>query len=383
MKNRNASRFLIMICCALFSGTFLFAQNKLKTKYNNSSIQAGIEVGSKGVKLSILEIGKNAKTSGAFNILKDTSVNTDFISFSQPTFQATLNGLYGLYITATKEYKIPSDRVFTVVSSGVKVQAEKESKSLFVSRLIDSFKLKINDDQRKVEVVDVIQEAKLSHLGIVPESKRYTTFLIDIGSGNTKGGYFPNGNTDYFKLFQLSWGTKSVANATEKKCEDDKSLANFNRQLTRVLQTAENTDIIYAVNESGSYPASDIIAFSGGIAWSVATLLHPELIDNSIVPVTFDEVTKFSQKLYTDTILYTDKWIIKNLMDKTLDNDAIANEVKRVHFVFDQRSLMSGTGLLLKIMRQFEGIYEKKQFFLVKNGQVGWISAYVDQNTVR
>ena len=383
MKNRNASRLLIMICCALFSGTFLFAQNKLKTKYNNSSIQAGIEVGSKGVKLSILEIGKNAKTSGAFNILKDTSVNTDFISFSQPTFQATLNGLYGLYITATKEYKIPSDRVFTVVSSGVKVQAEKESKSLFVSRLIDSFKLKINDDQRKVEVVDVIQEAKLSHLGIVPESKRYTTFLIDIGSGNTKGGYFPNGNTDYFKLFQLSWGTKSVANATEKKCEDDKSLANFNRQLTRVLQTAENTDIIYAVNESGSYPASDIIAFSGGIAWSVATLLHPELIDNSIVPVTFDEVTKFSQKLYTDTILYTDKWIIKNLMDKTLDNDAIANEVKRVHFVFDQRSLMSGTGLLLKIMRQFEGIYEKKQFFLVKNGQVGWISAYVDQNTVR
>jgi hypothetical protein len=383
MKNRNASRFLIMICCALFSGTFLFAQNKLKTKYNNSSIQAGIEVGSKGVKLSVLEIGKNAKTSGAFNILKDTSVNTDFISFSQPTFQATLNGLYGLYTTATKEYKIPSDRVFTVVSSGVKVQAEKESKSLFVSRLIDSFKLKINDDRRKVEVVDVIQEAKLSHLGIVPESKRYTTFLIDIGSGNTKGGYFPNGNTDYFKLFQLTWGTKSVANATEKKCEDDKSLANFNRQLNRVLQTAENTDIIYAVNESGSYPASDIIAFSGGIAWSVATLLHPELIDNSIVPVTFDEVTKFSQKLYTDTILYTDKWIIKNLMDKTLDNDAIANEVKRVHSVFDQRSLMSGTGLLLKIMRQFEGIYEKKQFFLVKNGQVGWISAYVDQNTVR
>src|SRR5204862_2219194 len=115
-------------------------------------------VGSKGVKLSVLEIGKNAKTSGAFNILKDTSVNTDFISFSQPTFQATLNGLYGLYTTATKEYKIPSDRIFTVVSSGVKVQAEKENKLLFVSRLIDSSKVKINDDQRKVEVVDVIQE---------------------------------------------------------------------------------------------------------------------------------------------------------------------------------------------------------------------------------
>src|SRR5436190_16446737 len=383
MKNKYTSRHLVLICCVLFSGTFLFGQNKLKTKYNNSSIQAGIEVGSKGVKLSVLEIGKNAKSSGAFNILKDTAVNTDFISFSQPTFQASLNAFYNLYMTATKDYKIPVSHVFTVVSSGVKVQAEKDGKTFWINNLIDSFKLRTKESQRRVEIVDVLQEARLSHLGIVPEAKRFTTFLIDIGSGNTKGGYFRNGDLNQFKLFQLSWGTKSTANATEKRCEDDKSLVNFNRQLLRVLQSAENSEIIYAVNESGSYPASDIIAVSGGIAWSVATLLHPELIDNSIVPVTFNEVTKFSEKLYSDSAAFFDKAIIKNLIDKSLDNVAIAKEIKRVHSVFDQRSLMAGTGLLLKIMRQFEGIYEKKEFFLVKNGQVGWISAYVDQNTIK
>jgi hypothetical protein len=67
-------------------------------------------------------------------------------------------------------------------------------------------------------------------------------------------------------------------------------------------------------------------------------------------------------------------------MDTNLDKEAIAKEIKRVHQVFDQKSLMSGTGLLLKVMRQFQSIYEGKQFYLVKNGQVGWISAYVDQN---
>jgi hypothetical protein len=368
---------LLFVCCCLF------AQSSLKLKYNNSTVQAGIEVGSKGVKLSVLEIGKNAKSSGAFNILKDSSVNTDFISFSQPSFQATLNGLYNLYMTATRDYKIPSSRVFTVVSSGVKVQAEKDGKTSWINNLIDSFKLRTKESQRQVEIVDVMQEARLSHLGIVPESKRFTTFLIDIGSGNTKGGYFRNSNLNQFKLFQLSWGTKSTANATDKRCEDDKSLINFNRQLFRVLQSAENSEIIYAVNESGSYPASDIIAISGGIAWSVATLLHPELIDNSIVPVTFNEVTKFSEKLYSDSAAFFDKAIIKTINDKSLDNVAIAKEIKRVHSVFDQRSLMAGTGLLLKIMRQFEGIYERKEFFLVKNGQVGWISAYVDQNTIK
>ena len=57
----------------------------------------------------------------------------------------------------------------------------------------------------------------------------------------------------------------------------------------------------------------------------------------------------------------------------------MSKEIKRVHGVFDQRSLMAGSRLLLKIMRQFESINEKKDFFLVKNGQVGWVSAYVDE----
>jgi hypothetical protein len=30
-------------------------------------------------------------------------------------------------------------------------------------------------------------------------------------------------------------------------------------------------------------------------------------------------------------------------------------------------------------MRQFVSAFETKQFYLIKNGQVGWVSAYVDQ----
>jgi hypothetical protein len=361
----------------------LNAQSSFKLKYNNSSVYGGIEVGSKGVKMSIIEIGKNAQSRGAFNILKDSSVNTDFISFSQPTFQATLAGMYGLYSTLVKQYKIQPKLVFTVVSSGVKMQAEKEEKTDWINHLIDSFKLRVKEPEREVTVIDVLQEARLSHLGIVPETRRYSTFLIDIGSGNSKGGYFPNGNTKNFKLFQLNWGTKSAANATEKRCGSDNGLSNFNKQLYRVLSEAENSEIIYAVNESGSYPKSDNVAFSGGIAWSVATLMFPELIDNSVVGVTFDQVVKFNERLYNNFSSVSDATLVKNIVDKSLDKDAIAKEINRVHQVFDQKSLMAGTGLLLKVMRQFQSIYEGKQFYLVKNGQVGWISAYVDQNVGR
>ena len=114
-----------ILCSILFlsMNATINAQYNFKLKYPNSSVYGGIEVGSKGVKMSVLEIGKNAQNTGAFNILKDTSVNTDFISFSDPTFNSTLNVLYDLYHFATTQYNIPAYRFFTLISIFVRVQA--------------------------------------------------------------------------------------------------------------------------------------------------------------------------------------------------------------------------------------------------------------------
>lgn len=379
MCNIHFKRQLSLVACLCLSISFLTAQTNLKLKYNNSTVYTGIEVGSKGVKMSMVELGKNAQSNGSFNILKDTSVNTDFISFNDPTFSSTLDALCALYAKAQTDYKIPEKRIFTAISSGVKMQAEKDEKTELVKKLIDSFRIRINDPSKQVVVIDVKQEAFLSHLGIVPESRRFSTFLIDIGSGNTKGGYFPNGNTKDFYLFQLNWGTKSASNTAEKRMEEDKSMVNYQKQLTRVLLQAENADIVYAVNASGAYPLSDYVAFSGGAAWAAANLMHPELVDNAVVPVTFDEVIKFYERLYTNFSAYSPENLARTGTDEA-EKAAILKAAKTVHGVFDQRSLMSGSGLLLKIMRQFASIYETKQFYLVKNGQVGWISAYVDQS---
>ncbi|HLG38179.1 MAG TPA: hypothetical protein VI461_00875, partial [Chitinophagaceae bacterium] len=95
---------LVLVVAAFLAPGFVFAQESLKLKYDNSVVYAGIEVGSKGVKMSLLELGKDSKTNGSFNILKDSSVNTDFISFTEPTFSATLTGLSNLYNTAVTKY---------------------------------------------------------------------------------------------------------------------------------------------------------------------------------------------------------------------------------------------------------------------------------------
>jgi hypothetical protein len=379
--NSNCKSCFSAVSTVLFCFTFVAAQINFKPKYSSSFVYAGIEIGSKGVKMSVVEIGKDAKNYGAFNIIKDTSVNTDFISFTQPTFQATLNSLSGLYFLATSDYKIPAKNIYTVVSSGVQIQAEKEGQVNSVNGLVSSFKLRINEPLRRVELIDVREESRLSHLGIIPEEKRYNTFLIDIGSGNTKGGYFPNGNTKDFKLFQITWGTKSVANAAEKRCDAyDKTLSNYNKQLARVLTGAENSEINYAINVSGAYNYNDNIAFCGGIPWAVATLLHPESIDKSVIKVNLDDVRKFGERVYTNYSSLNEVFLLKTIKVKEPDKPAIVKAITTVNKVFDQRSLMAGTALLVRLMRQFASVYESKEFYLIKNGQVGWVSAYVDQN---
>lgn len=358
-----------------------FTENVNTDKPVALSRYAGIEVGSKGVKMSVVELDKKTGESGEFKVLQDTSINTDFISFTQPTYQATLAALNKLYEVAVKQNKIPVANVFTAISSGVNVQAKKEDKVNWIDQLITTFKANNNEPDRKVSIIDVSEEARLSHLGIVPETRRYNTFLIDIGSGNTKGGYFPYGNTKEFKLFELTWGTKSAYNSAVKLEGEDKSLNGYYSNLSRVLAGAEKDEIIYAVNASGAFPKSDNVAFSGGIAWAIATLIAPELNDNAVVTVTFDDVQKFSDKLFKNPGLYSDYYIAKTLPENTANAEKVVKDIKAVNKVFDQRALLSGTGLLLKIMRQFDGVLEAKKFFLVKNGAVGWISAYVNQNS--
>lgn len=372
---------ILLICfCFGFGIINSSAQSNLQLKFKKSTVYAGIEVGSKGVKMSLIEMNRNSKRNENYNIVGDTAINTDFISFTPATFSLSVKAASDLYSTATNYYHIPASRIFTVVSSGVKVSAEKADKKQWIENLIDSFKLRIHDDSRKVEVVDAQEEARLSHLGIVPASKRFTTFLIDIGSGNTKGGYFPGENTDRIRLFQLSWGTQSTTNAVIKRLDDDPSLENYSRQLERVLSGDANKEITYAVNVSGAYRMSDNIAFSGGAAWATATLMYPELLNDPVIPVTYEQVEKLYRKLYADYGSFLNVNYLKNIKNENLDIEAIQKEVNNVNKVFGQRAMLAASGLLLKIMRQFEGIYEKKQFYLVKNGQVGWISAYVNES---
>ena len=105
MRNNVVAAWLLL--CFITGGQYVIAQTSKKNEYNTPNLYAGIDVGSKGVKLSVIELKKNGQLGNSFFAVKDTSVNTDFISFTQQTFDATLNGLAGLFQTAVTTFNIP------------------------------------------------------------------------------------------------------------------------------------------------------------------------------------------------------------------------------------------------------------------------------------
>ena len=59
-------RFLVSAAIFLFSGFATTAQNSVIQKYETGNVYAGIEVGSKGVKMSTVELDKKTGEDGEF-----------------------------------------------------------------------------------------------------------------------------------------------------------------------------------------------------------------------------------------------------------------------------------------------------------------------------
>src|SRR5262249_5496571 len=109
--------------------------------------------------------------------------------------------------------------------------------------------------------------------GVVPRNQLDSALLLDVGSGNTKGGYRDAGTGRYVTL-DIPYGVVTFTDlvAKEKKEEPESSFAELaadlrGQVLTPVLkrQLAANPGL----------RQRDRVYLSGGVAWATATLTHP------------------------------------------------------------------------------------------------------------
>jgi tetratricopeptide (TPR) repeat protein len=338
---------------------------------DNLPIFAGIDIGSKGVKLSIVEAYYDKKRDVVtYKIRLDSSINTTIINLKEDeqALPNTARAAKNLFNFAINQNGIPLEKVKVVVSSGVLGVIDNLGKrSLVLQTLRDSLHFD------KVATIDACEEARLLTVGVIPEMYHLNSTTLDIGSGNTKGGYYTQIDGLEFKCLSFPYGTESLlkkvigGDTPAQKAQKMDSLWNFS--LKNEVSTVFNSRIEMRQRRDNF--------LVGGIVWAVVMCMHPERSQDLMVEITLNDVNLFKQMAISNY-----EKLKKPDLSPTLDKELkakIEKDLNRLNKkVFSQENLIVGSTWLEGLLKVYNngGVSDKKFYFL-KEGYVGWITGYI------
>jgi L-fucose mutarotase/ribose pyranase (RbsD/FucU family) len=358
----------------LYHSLFLEAQN-----LNGDAIYAGIEIGSTGVKFGVIKLRRERDKVARLEyyvydkLAPEESENTGFVQFSETNTKSTVIAVETFYNKAKKQYNLTDERIYICISHGVVSQCMNKDEVTLSSKSKTLADLKTRIEQRLTDYVRIRcigmlkdkEEPYLTHLGVIPIDLQNDVSLIDIGSGNTKGGYFIQFPQKQFASFEIVVGTRSLSRDAENmlpvyKLEDYiekvKELTNDKKLSTEARSVADNVR-----NKSE-------IVLTGGICWAVARISRP-LDAKPMQKLTIEEVKEVLEMASDDT-----KY--KKLREYGKTNP----ELGRALDVFNQKMLLSGGFWLKKMMEAISEDGKEYEFYAYKDSYIGWLKGYIIAN---
>lgn len=322
-----------------------------------NGLYGGIEIGSKGIKMTVLEVD-NIKR-GNYTKLESWSENVGIAKgisidgkLAKEDIDLAAQVVLSNLLKIRNDFKVEDGNIFVVGSSGVAMADN-------IADLVTAVKTVTDKD---LVFIDAATEGKMLLKGCIPPKQYSSSMVLDIGGGNTKGGYVDPNNDEELVFFPLSlnYGTITLTESVLKKTKNN-SIAEFTDKSFEFLPILRNQ--IKAMYDSKPQALEkENIYLSGGAIWAFYTLTNGE-----------------SKNVFSDfkleDVLYYDA-ILKNNFDKFVEMGKTDKEVARVLKTYTQKYLISGSNLLLVTLEAIPNISEKKLFF-AKEGQIAWLVSYV------
>ncbi len=352
----NFKKLLLSILLLTLFINFNYAQN--------NNLFAGIEIGSKGIKMSVIEINNIKRGdftiksfwSENIGIAKGISING---SLNKEDIDKAVSVVTANHLKLKNEFEVAEENIFLVGSSGVAMANNTQE-------LIDKIKIALNKD---LDFIDAQTEGRMLLKGCVPPKDYKDSMVLDIGGGNTKGGYIDVNNDNNFVFFPLSlnYGTVTLTEAVIKKTSSEK-IPEFNEESFGFLPILrEQVNLMYG--KSPIALEKDKVFMSGGAVWAFYTLLK-----EGSPTETFNEF-KLEDVIYYDAIL-------KNNFSKYEKLAKVNKDVERVLKTYSQKYLISGSNILQVCLEAVPGVSKKKLFF-AKEGQIAWLISYITDRSKR
>jgi hypothetical protein len=324
---------------------------------------AGVEVGGKGVKLVVIEVA--ATPLGpvyrrVFSATRNTSRSALVDGkFTEQAVADTAQAVADFVQKAREAYQVPAERIHVVLSSGVPRAANRAALEAALRR----------QTGLPVRAIDEPTEVMLSFLGIVPRADRARALNLDVGGGNTTGGYVAPGQPPV--QFSIPYASVTWARRVEE--ESRKAGLSFREAAERLREG----DLIRPLKEQAAkmpgLATRDRVYLSGGAVWALATLLYPEQVGNPYVPLKAADLAEFRKRLWQagDALPLPD---LDRIADEKLREEA-KKDVAAVRATFTVQQLQAAGEVLAALAVVFE--LEKKTLLFPRNAAVGWLSAYI------
>jgi hypothetical protein len=330
--------------------------------YKGDNVYAGLEIGSKGLKPSIIRFSENGKRVSFTPLIEapNLSLNTN-PSDAKQEFRAPLDSTIARVLQYVKmfksdPYRIPQERIFLLASSGLTATLSKEHIAAYFRNEIQL--------KTKLQLFEMSGDEegsyKALHLALDENREKYAYAkadninVVDIGSRNISGAHLIEGNVT--KSFPETDGSiKNVIEAVReeiKKNNMDTSSANGRYKIALLAGDIFKKKYLPQIGLSAK---PDYVFFGGGTPFFVTAWLKPTAFatKDRLIEMRQEDVTYFRQEAvnYSSADLLF-KSRANNLGYLSLEDRTKLNQARRV-FGDKYLDVLVAAGLMDAIFDEF------------------------------
>jgi len=267
-----------------------------------------------------------------------------------------------MYDILVAQNQVDAEKVFIVGSSSI----PQKSQAALAKKVNQS--LQGAGKNAQVVFLNAEKETEMLIKGTLPEKFRFSSALVDIGSGNTKIGYL----TEDQKLSTLSiaYGTESVHQQAQKQG------GNYTNAVKALLNSKISPELKKQIQTKTLIQSRKEICLVGGAVWALATFLKPETAKESFVELKAEDISKF-RNMATLEYAKLSKPDLSKISNSEIKAQAIFDIDQINKDVFDQQSIIAGAMLLEAVVNEFDAKSQNKRLYFARNGYLGWVTGYV------
>ena len=353
---------------------------------------AGIDVGSKGIKvvaLAIDDAGKpdlhrvvkklphQAVNNVTLKDLKDGKIRPAAIDEARAAIKDFFEQL--TQGDEPSRPKIKPANIWIVASSGLLKDKPTNYEEL------EKAVREATGGARALAKVSQEREMELLMRGAIPRAEWDNAVHVDIGSGNVKCGYIvaehkPHVGRAYVADVELD-GTVAYRQKIDELMKQGNASKSF-RRFCKIAEERREALATEVKEQIGRRPGLEneyrrLVYLSGGSPYVIASLLHPlEMAKDEVPEVRF---TLKELRGFIDAIQNTEKIPHPSLAGFTESDQKLAeSQLRDAGDIFsDPKSLLAGAEIMLGFNEALQWEQNKKEIYFTKSGLVAWIVGFV------